>query len=527
MSSDTIPTFISSHSNPYHIGYDEIIINDFNNHINQEGNLRIFFSAKFGTGKSYFLEEFFREKNKEYEVIKLYPINYSTASNNDIFELIKFDILVHLVNSHNELIKKNVKLSTFLQFQWYLKGKLNLDISEPNLDLISCLSENEEINKTLGFNINLVKTLFSIFKVVKKDFKDFQEKQKDDDEEKVLKFLDNINSKFHEYGNLDPITIVIKEIIEEINSSQTKQTVLLIDDLDRLDPEHIFRILNIFGNHFSSSSGNKFYKNENKFGFDKVILVGDTKNIKGIFHHKYGFEADFEGYFSKYYSKIIYHFSITDILTSNFDKLIIDYDLPIYNDDFQEIKIVSEWIKILLKYFISQNKINFREADKKRKYIHKVGNLTTTTYGIVQNSIPYRLAVYFVDFFEGKETFLKILNNSNDFELSFSNSENHFYINLLEETAFYLNFDIRSSDDKDKYKHEFPKKSFIEVDSFSGDNTYYIYFLPLAYSNYPNIKIEEIYSNDVDLQNRMNQLSISDISISFKKLYLKFLSKYF
>jgi len=41
--------------------------------------------------------------------------------------------------------------------------------------------------------------------------------------------------------------------------------------------------LNIFGNHFSSSSGNKFYKNENKFGFDKVILVGDTKNIKGIF----------------------------------------------------------------------------------------------------------------------------------------------------------------------------------------------------------------------------------------------------
>jgi len=38
--------------------------------------------------------------------------------------------------------------------------------------------------------------------------------------------------------------------------------------------------LNIFGNHFSSSSGNKFYKNENKFGFDKVILVGDTKILK-------------------------------------------------------------------------------------------------------------------------------------------------------------------------------------------------------------------------------------------------------
>lgn len=522
MSSDTIPTFISSHSNPYHIGYDEIIINDFNNHINQEGNLRIFFSAKFGTGKSYFLEEFFREKNKEYEVIKLYPINYSTASNNDIFELIKFDILVHLVNSHNELIKKNVKLSTFLQFQWYLKGKLNLDISEPNLDLISCLSENEEINKTLGFNINLVKTLFSIFKVVKKDFKDFQEKQKDDDEEKVLKFLDNINSKFPEYGNLDPITIAIKEIIEEISSSQTKQTVLLIDDLDRLDPEHIFRILNIFGNHFSSSSGNKLYKNENKFGFDKVILVGDTRNIKGIFHHKYGSETDFEGYFSKYSTKTPYSFDIGAILIEKIDDVIKNLKLPDYKDNYQnELTHFKAIVKKLLLHFIKENQIKFRLLGYNNNFIPV--KVKQETIGCLTNSTPYTIAKFFIDFFGSKEKLIQVLNDTSDFELNLKVDEEELF---FREILFFLNHTLSNIQDLSTLKGDYSEKN-CKIDSTKDGSSYTVYY-NIRFDNIfiPDTIKHRFYSSNALLRQEKS-IPTDNLSISFKKLFQRFLEKYF
>lgn len=67
----------------------EILFKQFENHLQIENNLRVFFSAKFGSGKTYFLNEFFEANKEKYIVIKLYPVSYSTASNRDIFELIK------------------------------------------------------------------------------------------------------------------------------------------------------------------------------------------------------------------------------------------------------------------------------------------------------------------------------------------------------------------------------------------------------------------------------------------------------
>ena len=59
-------------------------------------NLRTIFSAKFGDGKTYFLREFRKDHEKDTVFIVLHPINYSVATNEDIFEYIKRDILVEL-----------------------------------------------------------------------------------------------------------------------------------------------------------------------------------------------------------------------------------------------------------------------------------------------------------------------------------------------------------------------------------------------------------------------------------------------
>lgn len=69
-------------------------------------NERTIFSAKFGDGKTFFLNEFKKEysdenkkkvdKKEKYYFITLYPVNYSVAENQDIFEYIKRDILLQL-----------------------------------------------------------------------------------------------------------------------------------------------------------------------------------------------------------------------------------------------------------------------------------------------------------------------------------------------------------------------------------------------------------------------------------------------
>ena len=61
---------------------------------------RMILSAKFGDGKSYFLNKFinsFDPKNNDYYFITLHPVNYVVEDNKDIIEYIKRDILFQLI----------------------------------------------------------------------------------------------------------------------------------------------------------------------------------------------------------------------------------------------------------------------------------------------------------------------------------------------------------------------------------------------------------------------------------------------
>lgn len=76
----------------------KVVFSDFEKHL--EENSRIVFSAKFGKGKTTFLKEIFIKnqekyfKEKKYEVIHLFPVNYAVATNEDIFRYIKYDIII-------------------------------------------------------------------------------------------------------------------------------------------------------------------------------------------------------------------------------------------------------------------------------------------------------------------------------------------------------------------------------------------------------------------------------------------------
>lgn len=89
--------------------------------------------------------------------------------------------------------------------------------------------------------------------------------------------------------------------------NSTKNIILMIEDLDRMDPSHVFRILNIFSAHIDYSYTNEYC---NKFGFDKIITVCLYENIRNIFKHVYGDKTDFNGYIRKFTTSIPFKYSI-------------------------------------------------------------------------------------------------------------------------------------------------------------------------------------------------------------------------
>lgn len=117
----------------------------------------------------------------------------------------------------------------------------------------------------------------------------------------------------------DGYTKLIRMAIEWISQDHSlngeerkaKKPVLIIEDLDRLDPKHLFRILNVVSAHIDDSKQPDIVGN--KFGFNNIVLVMDYDVTKHIFHHFYGEQACYEGYMSKFLSREPFRYSIGPI----------------------------------------------------------------------------------------------------------------------------------------------------------------------------------------------------------------------
>ena len=104
---------------------------------------------------------------------------------------------------------------------------------------------------------------------------------------------------------------------------------MIIEDLDRIDPAHIFRILNVFSAHFDRYGVDKTC-GDNKFCLDKIVTVCDINNIKKIYAHVYGDNTDFTGYISKFSNSKEYIYSLKDKLKWYITNILLDKDLEKY-----------------------------------------------------------------------------------------------------------------------------------------------------------------------------------------------------
>lgn len=285
-------------------------------------NSRLLFSGKFGVGKSYFLQEFFEKSSykDEYNCVHLSPVYYSTAKNEDIFQSIEADIFVHLLDK--DLIKEEVienHAHSLLISQYLLNNAKELG--------------NDTLDIVKGF-VPVISVFQRYFDVIAKHLKKFEKYKEQMQKDQVFQAYKEIAEKNNTntasvYGRT-PYQNMLADALQEIK--ENKENVLIIDDLDRIDPAHIFRILNVF------SACLKADDKADLLGFDKVILVCDNENLENIFHHFYGEKTDYQGYISKF-KEDIFEYDARDIFQYNalnflYPKCEYDYEYqryPIFN----------------------------------------------------------------------------------------------------------------------------------------------------------------------------------------------------
>ena len=280
-------------------------IEAFRHHL--DAHDRTILSARFGDGKSFFLSHFMENEDvaEQYTFLTIFPVNYQVTENRDIFDLIKRDILLQMLLKG--VIETEVKITNEDALALYLQCQ-PLGFVESFLPLLSEIALNKDAAKAAAVALAGKK----FFKNIKQKL----DKIKDQSRDSQLDAFLNAVEKNPSVGQ-DAISRIIQLCLQQYRDKHPKKRiVLVIEDLDRIDPAHLFRILNIFSAHLDFCYRLGCRPDEslagNKFGLDKVIFVMDYKNVRHIYSHFYGEGANFEGYIEKFCSSNHFTYSLEE-----------------------------------------------------------------------------------------------------------------------------------------------------------------------------------------------------------------------
>lgn len=408
-------------------------IERFSNHLQIPDNNNIIFSGVFGIGKTYFIDKFFKQKQEYIEII-LRPVNYSIASNEDIMEYIKYDIAFELLGKGIDF--EETDFSLLLSSQVFI-------LNNP-LEIIGTIAKNaSKVDKKVETALNSLTILFE-------KFKNHNKEVNVDAKKELITYLKEIKNQKGSIYEENAITLLISAIVEELKK-ENKKIVLVIDDIDRIDPEHIFRLFNVFACHFDNN-----HLGNNKFGFNKTIFVCDIDNIRNIFHNKYGMNVDFTGYIDKFYSIEIFHFDNKTSMINQLD--IFDDYFKLKQAFFEETEYIL-FVKKTLKDLINSDCLNLRMLLKipyfqyktKEKYIENISKNSNSYFLLYLKDF----LLYLYNSFQNTENILKkcSINSKNNFFKEISKSDIRFFVEFIDyENHKYI---------KGKYKYFYEEENLI------------------------------------------------------------------
>ncbi|PDP58462.1 hypothetical protein [Prevotella intermedia] len=341
---------------------------EFYRHLSAADVDRTIFSAKFGDGKTEFLHQFKEKYKKKYTFYTLYPVNYQIAPNEQIMEYIKRDLLFQLILNGTLTPIGNIPGSILLQ--WYINEN-SFDIVK---DIIKFAPSIIGGKKQFGVVLKGAIALAEGINNKCKEFEEFKTKITEDNFEKATKIIEKLSKGRGNIYELDLISWLIAQSI----ANKGRKSVLIIEDLDRIDPAHLFRILNIFSAHIdrhylcSDKTINKDGKEKpfdelpNKFGFDKIIFVMDAESTEAAFMNFYG-NSNYEGYINKFFSKRVFEYSITkyahQLLYARFKEICgTNHSSFLTSLIFADLKIEEKSVRDIARVFD-----NFENAYRREK----------------------------------------------------------------------------------------------------------------------------------------------------------------
>lgn len=263
-------------------------IEDFSLHL--KNNPRTILSAKYGDGKTTFLQKFEEKYGDNVFILRISPVNYSVARNEDVFEYIKYDILTQLskcnliddidVKSIWSAIKDNIFTIDNFMFVCSLACDF-IPGAAPFQKVITSINRKKINGKSVKAVLNELSQRNNTYS----------------------KYNDSFKSMRGGLYENDGYTILIKETLKKVAGVRK---ILIIEDMDRMDPQHLFRVLNILGAHVDIDSST------NKFGFDNIVLVLDYEMTEHIYNHYNGDNSGYQGYMAKFMSSYPFRFSISE-----------------------------------------------------------------------------------------------------------------------------------------------------------------------------------------------------------------------
>ena len=268
----------------------EPLFPDFKKHLDIKNNTRVLFSAPFGMGKTYFLRKFFNSFKDSYgKVVRLRPSRYQVTANESVVDYVLLDIYRQVA------------------------GGESVDSSQQK--------SGQEVAEIAGSNLE--KARIGINKVRGTRWYDIVTK--------MVGVIPGAGPLFQ--GALDIIGEfgVITESDIKKCLDEEKPNVLIIDDLDRLDPQHIFRIINLLLHDDNDDAEDGML-----FGFEKVILVADYNELKKIFRHWHGEGSRHEGYFDKFFNVAPYEYDNDEnvrIILGQIDEIVSSFNV---SEDIKE-----------------------------------------------------------------------------------------------------------------------------------------------------------------------------------------------
>ena len=266
------------------------------------------------------------------------PVRYQISENNDIIKLLKYDIMMELYKKYPSSKKKTGAK---------LVKKVIRDLLEKRSSVTNLIKVVPLVGRLSAEVVNFTS-----------DIKQIVDKEKQSKGGDFDKLEESIEQELFEEKLSD---LLKKEI--STNKDDEKKRVLIIDDLDRLDPGHVFRLLNVFSAVLDPRDGED---GENKFGFDRIIVVADHNNIKNTFHHIYGVDTSFSGYCDKFFSSKIYRFdnqkAVKAIIPQLLKKIKVHPAILKYTTITSTKELLEEMLKEILIEALLVGQIKFKKT---------------------------------------------------------------------------------------------------------------------------------------------------------------------